>query len=173
MKTPNPLKQRYRQFFRHAPVLTAILDTDGRFLDVSNEWASRAGYTSAELRGKAPEEIATPESARRCREDYLPGFRRTGKLDHVALGIVARDGTILELLLRMRAVYDDEDRHIFSVAVFFETSALARSERRYEDLYHSTPAMLHTIDKEGHITHVSDHWLEKLGYQRDGRLWAN
>jgi len=160
------MKKRYREFFRQVPVMAALLDTEGRFVDVTDQWQRRAGYSADELRGKAPEEIATPESARRCREEYLPGFRRTGKLDHVPLGMVARDGAILELLLRMRAVHDDAGEHVYSVAVFFETSALARAERRYEDLYHSTPAMLHTIDAEGRITDVSDHWLEKLGFER-------
>ena len=67
----------------------------------------------------------------------------------------------------MRAVHDEHGEHAFSVAVFFETTALARAERRYEDLYHSTPAMLHTVNAEGLITHVSDHWLEKLGYLQE------
>ena len=167
METELRIKKRYQEFFRELPIMAALLDTDGRFIDVSNEWTRRAGYLPAEIIGKAPEEFATPESARRCREEYLPGFRRTGTLDHVALGLQAKDGSTLELLLRMRAVYDAERRHIYSVAVFFDLSALARAERRYEDLYHSTPAMLHTVDADGRITHVSDHWLEKLGYKRD------
>jgi PAS domain S-box-containing protein len=162
---PKPrLKNRYRQFFRQVPVMAALLDVEGRFIDVTDQWVKRTGYSVDELRGKAPEELATPESAERCREEYLPAFRRMGKLDHVPLGMLSRDGTVLELLLRMRAVKNDAGKQIFSVAVFFETSALARAERRYEDLYHSTPAMLHTVNAEGRITHVSDYWLEKLGY---------
>lgn len=167
MTTPRKDHELYRQVFREVPVMAALLDTEGRFIDVSDQWVRRSGYSVDELRGKGPEEIATPDSAQRCREEYLPGFRRTGKLDHVPLGLVAKDGAILELLIRMRAIYDGAGAHQYSIAVFFETSALARAERRYEDLYHSTPAMLHTIDAEGLITDVSDHWLEKLGYARD------
>jgi PAS domain S-box-containing protein len=167
MSAQPPLKNRYRQFFREVPVMAALLDTDGRFIDVSAQWVRRTGYSVDELRGKAPEELATPGSAKRCQEEYLPAFRRMGTLDHVPLGMVGRDGNILELLLRMRAVKNDAGKHIFSVAVFFETSALARAESRYEDLYHSTPAMLHTVNADGRITHVSDHWLEKLGYEQD------
>jgi PAS domain S-box-containing protein len=163
---PN-LKKRYRQFFRQVPVMAALLDTEGRFVDVSDRWAKRTGYETEELCGKDPAELATTESARRIREEYLPGFRRTGRLDDVAMGIFGRDGNVLELLLRMRAINDDSGKHLYSVAVFFETSALARAERRYEDLYQSTPAMLHTIDAEGRITDVSDHWLDKLNYKRE------
>jgi PAS domain S-box-containing protein len=33
-------------------------------------------------------------------------------------------------------------------------------------LYRETPAMLHTVDGDGRIITVTDHWLQKLGYQR-------
>jgi PAS domain S-box-containing protein len=167
MTKETPKTDRYREFFRKVPVMAALLDTDGRFIDVSDQWVRRTGYSIDELRGMYPGELATPESSKRIRLEYLPGFRRTGKLDHVPMGMLAKDGSSLELLLRMRAIRNDSNDHLYSVAVFFETSALARAERRYEDLYHSTPAMLHTIDGEGHITDVSDHWLDKLGYQRE------
>ncbi|MBN2233080.1 MAG: PAS domain S-box protein [Deltaproteobacteria bacterium] len=45
--------------------------------------------------------------------------------------------------------------------------ALRASEERYRSIYHRTPAMLHSINPEGRIVSVSDHWLEVLGYERD------
>ncbi len=54
-----------------------------------------------------------------------------------------------------------------SLSVFTEVSDRARLERRYRDLYQSTPAMLHTIDPEGRLTEVSNHWLDRLGYTRE------
>lgn len=160
-------KVRYRRLFHQLPVLAALLDQEGRFLDVSVQWIERTGFTAADLAGKRPEDIATPESARRIREVHLPLFRRAGKLDNVPVRFIAKDGSEMELLARTRAIFDEHKRYQYSLSVFFETSALARAERRYEDLYRSTPAMLHTVDPEGRITDVSDYWLEKLGYKRD------
>ena len=40
------------------------------------------------------------------------------------------------------------------------------SEKRYRDIYNKTPAMLHSIDIDGRIMRVSDHWLEVMGYKR-------
>jgi len=45
--------------------------------------------------------------------------------------------------------------------------ALARSERRYRELYHRTPVMLHSIDREGRIVAVSAYWLQYLGYREE------
>ena len=47
----------------------------------------------------------------------------------------------------------------------FET-ALRESEARYRFIYHNTPAMLHSVDKDGCLVSVSDHWLEVMGYER-------
>jgi PAS domain S-box-containing protein len=47
------------------------------------------------------------------------------------------------------------------------TRLLAKSEERYRSLYEKTPAMLHSIDGLGRLIHVSDRWLQTLGYERD------
>ena len=53
------------------------------------------------------------------------------------------------------------------ISHYLETfKALQESESRYRHLYEETPAMLHSVDAEGHIVNVSHYWLEKLGYQR-------
>lgn len=45
---------------------------------------------------------------------------------------------------------------------------LASAERlRFEQIYQSTPAMMHTISADGDITQVSDYWLSYFGYERD------
>ncbi len=43
----------------------------------------------------------------------------------------------------------------------------ARIEERYRVLYNSTPVMMHSIDHEGRLLSVNDHWLRVLGYERD------
>lgn len=37
---------------------------------------------------------------------------------------------------------------------------------RLARLYNRTPAMLHSVDREGTLIHVSDHWLVATGYRR-------
>ena len=44
---------------------------------------------------------------------------------------------------------------------------LRLGEKRYRNIYHKTPVMLHSIDVEGRIIRVSDHWLEVMGYRRE------
>jgi PAS domain S-box-containing protein len=163
MTAPDP----YLTLFRRIPVMAALLDQEGCFTEVSDVWVGRTGYTREALRGRRPEDVATADSARRIREEHRPCFRRTGRLDNVPVEFQTTSGTTLELLVTSRAEYDEAGVFLHSLSVFPELSDRARLERRYRDLYQATPAMLHTIDPEGRLTDVSDHWLHRLGYTRD------
>ncbi len=44
---------------------------------------------------------------------------------------------------------------------------LDESRKKYKEMYRSTPAMMYSSDDENKIIEVSDHWLEKLGYDRN------
>ncbi len=45
-------------------------------------------------------------------------------------------------------------------------TAYRASEQRFRRLYDDTPVMLHSIDREGRLTSVNNHWLDTLGYER-------
>lgn len=46
------------------------------------------------------------------------------------------------------------------------THRLAESEARVRRLYEATPAILHSIDKDGRLVDVSNRWLALMGYER-------
>lgn len=147
--------------------MATILDRDGLILDVSDVWAARMGYSREELLGRRPRELASEPSARRIREQYLPEFRKKGRLDRLAIEFVTRDGGTFEVFVTTTAEHDDTGKFLHTLCIFAEVSDQALLERRYQDHYQSTPAMLHTIDPDGYITEISNHWLRKLGYERD------
>ncbi|HEX9733854.1 MAG TPA: ATP-binding protein [Thermoanaerobaculia bacterium] len=66
----------------------------------------------------------------------------------------------LSLLLLYRG-YRVAQRTAFAAAAW-----LRQSEARYRHLYHNTPIMMHSIDAEGRLMQVNDHWLRTLGYER-------
>ncbi|MBV8165879.1 MAG: response regulator [Alphaproteobacteria bacterium] len=42
-----------------------------------------------------------------------------------------------------------------------------RSQEDFRYLYLKTPVMLHSIDREGRLINVSDHWVEQMGFGRE------
>jgi len=160
-------KDRYAWLFHELPVIAALMDADGRFTDVSDEWVRRLGYSPAEMSGQRPQDVATPEGVRLIVEEHLPRFRRTGRLDHVPVELLAKSGEKVTLLTTTLAETNEAGQLFRSLSVFTEISDRARLKQRFRDLYESTPALLHTVDADGCITAVSDHWLQKLGYTRE------
>ncbi len=162
-----PAQDRYSWLFHELPVIAALLDIDGCFIDVSDEWVRRLGYSREEMLGRHPRSLATPESARQILEEHIPQLRRTGRLDHMPIELFAKSGETVTLLTTTIAETDAAGTVIRSLSIFNELSDRARLEERFRDLYQSTPAMLHTVDTAGRIMAVSDRWLHNLGYKRE------
>lgn len=68
-------------------------------------------------------------------------------------------GSVILLLLMIPFVFNPIFKKLQSI-----NEELKESSRKYEKFYHNTPAMMHSIDKNGHIINVSNYWLEKMGY---------
>lgn len=43
--------------------------------------------------------------------------------------------------------------------------SLLESEERFRLLYHHTPAMMHSVNRDGILLHVNDYWLQRMEYQ--------
>ncbi len=157
----------YQWLFRKAPVMATSIAEDGVYLDVSDAMLERLGYTRDEMVGERPEDFATPETAERVRGELRPALRRTGKLENEPITLLARSGEAVDCVTSAFIEYDREGEFVRTVAMYSELSDEARVNFKYRTLYRSTPAMLHTVDDAGLIVTVTDHWLQKLGYERE------
>lgn len=157
----------YQWLFRRAPAMATSIGEDGRYLDVNDAFIARLGYTREEMLGRRPGEFVTEESARRIESEMLPTLRRTGKLENKPIAFVAKGGEVVECLTNSLVEHDPDGAFIRTVAMYSEITDQARADRKYRQLYRSTPAMLHTVDAEGCIVTVTDHWLQKMGYTRE------
>ena len=137
------------------------------YLDVNDALLNRLGYTREEMLGRRPTDFVTPDSARRIERELLPVLRRTGKLENKPIEFVANSGEVVECLTNSLVEYDPDGAFLRTVALYTEIADQARANFKYRELYRSTPAMLHTVDGEGNIVTVTDHWLQKLGYRRE------
>lgn len=55
----------------------------------------------------------------------------------------------------------------FALLAEREAAALRASEEQYRTLYKKTPLPLHSVNEAGIIEHVSEAWLDLLGYRRE------
>jgi PAS domain S-box-containing protein len=157
----------YQWLFRKAPVMATAIDKDGCYLDVNDAVERRLGYAREEMIGRRPFDFVTGETARRIEEEFRPALRRTGKLEKKPVSFVAKSGEVVDCMSDAIIEYDPGGRFVRTIAMYAEVTDQARAAFKYRDLYRSTPAMLHTLDADGHIQTVTDHWLQKLGYKRE------
>src|SRR5690606_37654682 len=136
----------------------------------------RFGYTREEIRRHRPQDLGSPESSRRQTEEYLPALKRIGRVEGVPVDLTSKSGERVDCLASAVVERSEEGDYLRTIVVYTELGEQARLERHYRELYRATPAMLHTVDARGRIIHVSDHWLNKLGYRREevlGRMIAD
>jgi len=157
----------YQWLFRKAPVMATSIAEDGFYLDVNDTLLERLGYQRDEMVGRRPEEFATPRSAKRIAGELRPALRRMGKLENEPVGLVAKSGEVIDCVTNAFIEFDREGEFLRTVAMYSEVSDQARVNFKYRTLYRHTPAMLHTVDDDGLIVTVTDHWLQKLDYSRE------
>jgi len=157
----------YQWLFRKAPAMATSIGDDGTYLDVNDAFLERLGYARDEMVGRRPSEFVTAESSRRIEKEFLPVLRRTGKLENKPIAFVASSGEIVECMTNSLVEYDPDGTFVRTIAMYTEIADQARANFKYREVYRSTPAMLHTVDGDGNIVAVTDHWLQKLGYRRD------
>jgi PAS domain S-box-containing protein len=157
----------YEWLFRKAPVMTTSIAEDGSYLDVNDAMLERLGYALDDMVGRKPEDFSTPETAERITNELRPALRRRGKLENKPVGFVTASGEVVECITNAFVEYDREGEFIRTVAMYSEVSDQAKANFKYRTLYRSTPAMLHTVDGNGLIITVTDHWLSKLGFTRE------
>jgi PAS domain S-box-containing protein len=160
-------QEQYQWLFRRSPALLVSMDQDGFFVDASDAWLRRFGYAREEIGKLRPQDIASPESAKRIVEEYLPVLRRTGRVAGVPVDLVTRNNERVDCLASAIVELNEAGDYLRTMAVYTEVGEKARLEEHYRALYRATPAMLHTVDHRGRITNVSDRWLETLGYRRE------
>ena len=159
--------QDYEWLFRKAPVMTTSIAEDGAYLDVNDAMLHRLGYQLEDMIGRKPEDFATPETAERISTELRPALRRRGKLENKYVSLVAASGEVIDCITNAFVEYDREVEFLRKVAMYSEVAEEGRANFKYRTLYRSTPAMLHTVDGDGLLVTVTDHWLSKLGFRRE------
>ena len=92
-------EEKYRTLYLHTPVMLHSMDSEGRLLSVSDRWLQRLGYTSDEVLGRHVTDFLTEESRRRALEESLPRFFATGSVEDQAEQMVAKDGSVVDVLV--------------------------------------------------------------------------
>ncbi|NQV57729.1 MAG: PAS domain S-box protein [Rhodospirillales bacterium] len=167
---------KFRVFAETSPNAVAISRMSDGLLQYCNPATSAIlGYKIEDIVGhQAPEFYYNPED----REPLVERLRKTGSIQNHELYMKKADGTPLPVLFSAAVTEFENEPHIFIEVIDIAErkaveTALMQSEHRFRKFYNETPVMLHSVTEDGTITHVSDYWLEHLGYERGEVIGKN
>lgn len=154
------------------------LDLEGRATFANPAAASMTGWEIDEIIGKPQHDLihhsksdGSPYPDAAC--PIYAAFRNAATY-HVADEVFwRRGGASFPVEYCSTPLRDEHGAVVGAVVVFRDITErkrlegeLEESERRFRMLYRQSPAMLHSIDENGLMVDVSDHWLEVMGYGR-------
>lgn len=164
-------KEKFSLAFQAVPSVLVITSlTDGRYLEVNEAFERVMGYRRNEVIGRCSREFNTwqnPEDRTRVLQMLTKGE----KVRDLEVGFRSKSGAELVSLYSAEIITIGAERCLLSLVNDITSRKkaeedLRRSEERYRHLYKETPVMLHSIDHEGRLVSVSNHWLNTLGYER-------
>ncbi len=168
-----PSEDTYRILYEDNPSMYFAVDADGIVLSVNRFGSEKLGYPVAELLGQPVTGVFHSGDREAVKDQLQSCFDNPGTVFQWQLRKVRSDGSIMWVQELARAVEDADGRAMVLIVCEDITDRrkaerdLHESRERYRTLYTSTPAMLHSIDREYRLLDVSEKWLEVLGYERD------
>lgn len=184
-------QKHYANLAEAAPVGIFQTDAEGNCCYVNEKWCQIAGLSAAAVMGTGWVVGLHPDDRPQVADEWY----RTAKANELfhmeyrfqspsgqvtwVLGQAVSEtdingqingyiGTISDITHRKQAEVElNQYKSELESRIERRTLELKISRKRHADMYQKTPVMLHSIDWQGRIRHVSDYWLEQLGYTRE------
>ncbi|KAF0182835.1 MAG: PAS domain S-box [Nitrospirae bacterium] len=143
-------EQRYRVLFERAPVMAVITRNEGGvplITECNEMFLDTLGYMRSEVVGRHLADLYTHESRRAL---LSGGYHRAMDGSFVAeeRQLVARDGRVVDALVRAVPETDYQGRISGTLAMFVDLTDLRASEARYKALFDNEHTVMLVIDPE-------------------------
>lgn len=173
-------QRELQRIFDNVPIHIWYKDDKNKFLKVNETAAKSIGRSVSEIEGKDATEIFPNMGAEHFASD-LDVIKKQTPLYNIIERYEPVAGVKGWVSKSKIPFFDEEDQSWKVLVTAADITALKEVEeelrlvnirlnaqqQHYENLYRRTPAMMHTITPQGTILEVSDHWLRKLGYERE------
>lgn len=165
-------EENFAKVFRSAPVSLAISTlSQGRFVDVNEAYCRITGYSREEVVGMSSLDLGFWKDPA-VREQIVATLQKDEAVHELEAEFVFKNGREAVGLISMEIIELGGEKCLLSMVNDITDrkraeEALRESEERYRRIYNETPAMLHSIDREGRLVSVSNYWVEAMGYSRE------
>ena len=174
MELNNALKEseeRFQLLFNKAPLGYQSLDSDGKFIEVNQQWLETLGYSREEVTGKWFGDFLTPACQNGFRERF-PVFKAQGFI-HSEFEMLHKDGRILFIAFDGKIGHDLKGNFKQTHCILQDITknkraeeALKESEERFKALHNASFGGIGIHDK-GIILECNQGLSEMTGYSKE------
>lgn len=157
--------------FQTLPAMLHSIDASGTIVEVNRRWLEILGYSRSEVIGRKSIDFLTPDSRNYAIENVLPEFFRSGRCVDVPYQMIARDGSILDVLLSATSECDACGYIVRSLAIVQDITARKRAERNHdaarryaENLLRTASVIVLELDASGCLRQINETAERITGY---------
>lgn len=158
---------RYRSLVEQASDGIFIADKNGKYVDVNPKGCTMLGYTREEILGKTMKDLAAADEL--AKKPFRLDELRAGKTLLNERNLVRKDGSLVAVEISAKMLPDENLQGITRDITERKQNQeiLAKSEKKYRELYQSMRDAYVTVDMDGRILEFNDTYLEMLGYSSE------
>ena len=174
------MRDRFRSIFDHAPIGVAMVNLEGRYLQVNRSLCEILGYTEEELQSLTWQEITHPDDlvaslafARRIVEGKFPKY-------HLEKRFVHADGHTVWASLSVSLVRDAEGEPLYYVSQIQDVTerkkvemVFKESEERLRSLVQNSSDIITILEADGTVHYVSPAVERITGYKPEEQVGTN
>lgn len=165
-------RREYQDLYDNSPDLHVSVNAETGLVELCNKTvASSLGYEKSELIGQPVLDLYHPDSLTAAKAVFEQ-FRTTGEVRDAELQLQRRDGSKIDVSLRVTSIRDADGNVIRSRSVWRDITirkqalaALRERDIRIAALLDSTAEGIYGLDLEGNCTFVNKACAELLGYE--------
>ncbi len=122
-------EKKYRDLYDNAPDMFASVDAETAEITECNQTVVQAlGYTKEEIIARPIFDLYTPDSAEYAKTNVFPAFVKTGEIDGEELQLQRKDGSAIDVLLKVSAVRDSQGKIMYSRSSWRDIGERKRAE---------------------------------------------
>jgi PAS domain S-box-containing protein len=159
----------YRGIFDQSFQSCALLDPNGTVLELNASARQMTGNMAGSQVGRAMWDCVWWDTGADTRDRIRDAVEKAmlGEFVRSETEARIRGGRLAPIDFSLKPCFDEAGAVSFIIAEARDVTRQRAIQERYRSLYNHTPVMLHSIDRDGCLVHVSDYWLETLGYARE------